>query len=550
MNKSLTKPLIRPLGGRWARVCLTALLTTVVTVGAQAQATCESGTQARTTGQGGAQAQAAGESGTQTQTCAAGRGGAQAQTMTQTQARTSGQGGAQAQAMMQAQTAGESGTLTQTQAMTQAQTCAAGRGGAQDLAAGGEIVLTPPRDLNSELRHRTWSFYTQGGLSWATGVWYRNLDAKRSYRQSAAAGGGVDFTIRPWVRVGAEYIWSRYRREQRLSALDTKAMPVKAYGNYMMNLHNAKLGVGLNLMEIWPERRAQWLNIWAGTGAGYTFGRGNEYGIHFSNTLTQGGQTTPLTGGASISNDDAITITGNVRTTNRHERFNAFYIPASLHVEADLCRRLTVGLKGEMDWLLNRGDIAPKGYAFALVTLRYNLVPSRARVQRAYYEGEISALGGRLDAMRLEADRSRARADEAEEALRLAETRNADLQGLLSDCEECRARAEAVASAAPASHFVQFDHNSSHVGGAEAERLRAFARSVRGERLALVAEASTPGGEDYNVRLSERRLRRVVEILVGEGLSAGDLRPATAIGARNGKPSAEGRRVTITVVKE
>ncbi|MCI6045297.1 MAG: hypothetical protein MR732_01390, partial [Alistipes sp.] len=132
MNKSLTKPLIRPLGGRWARVCLTALLTTVVTVGAQAQA------------------------------------------------------------------AGENGT--QTQAMTQAQECAAGRGGAQDLAAGGEIVLTPPRDLNSELRHRTWSFYTQGGLSWATGVWYRNIDAKRSYRQSAAAGGGVDLTIRPWVR--------------------------------------------------------------------------------------------------------------------------------------------------------------------------------------------------------------------------------------------------------------------------------------------------------------------------------------------------------------
>lgn len=520
MNKSLTKPLIRPLGGRWARVCLTALLTTVVTVGAQAQATCESGTQTQTSGQGGAQAQ------TMTQECAAGLGGAQAQA------------------------AGESGT--QTQAMTQAQTCAAGRGGAQDLAAGGEIVLTPPRDLNSELRHRTWSFYTQGGLSWATGVWYRNIDAKRSYRQSAAAGGGVDFTIRPWVRVGAEYIWSRYRREQRLSALDAETMPVKAYGNYMMNLHNAKLGVGLNLMEIWPERRAQWLNIWAGTGAGYTFGRGNEYGIHFSNTLTQGGQTTPLTGGASISNDDAITITGNVRTTNRHERFNAFYIPASLHVEADLCRRLTVGLKGEMDWLLNRGDIAPKGYAFALVTLRYNLVPSRARVQRAYYEGEISALGGRLDALRLEADRTRARADEAEEALRLAETQNADLQGLLSDCEECRARAEAEAeaSAAPASHFVQFDHNSSHVGGAEAERLRAFARSVRGERLSLVAEASTPGGEDYNVRLSERRLRRVVEILVGEGLSAGDLRPATAIGARNGKPSAEGRRVTITVVKE
>lgn len=67
------------MGGRWARVCLTALLTTVVTVGAQAQTAGESGMQARTTGQGGAQAQAAGESGTQAQTmtqaqaCAAGR---------------------------------------------------------------------------------------------------------------------------------------------------------------------------------------------------------------------------------------------------------------------------------------------------------------------------------------------------------------------------------------------------------------------------------------------------------------------------------------------
>ena len=539
MNKSLTKPLIRPLGGRWARVCLTALLTTVVTVGAQAQATCESGMQARTAGQGGAQDQATVE------------GGTQMLAQTQTRACADSPGGAQARATCESGTPSRTQMPSQTQMLAQTQTraCADSLGGAQARSAC-DIVLTPPRDLNSELRHLTWSVYTQGGLSWATGVWYRNLDAKRSYRQSAAAGGGFDLTIRPWVRVGAEYIWSRYRREQRPSALDAGSMPVKAYGNYMMNLHNAKLGVGLNLMEMWPERRAQWLNIWAGTGAGYTFGRGNEYGIHFSSTQTQGGRTTPLTGGASIGNDDAVTITGNVRTTNRHERFNTFYIPASLHVEADLGRRLTVGVKGEMDWLLNRGDIAPGRYAFALVTLRYNLVPSRAKVQRAYYEGEISALGGRLESLRLEAARSSARAAEAEEALRLAETQNADLQGRLSDCEERMARAEAEASAAPPSHFVQFGHGSSSVEGSEAERLRAFARGVRGERLSLVAEASTPGGEEYNVRLSERRLRRVVEILVSEGLSAGDLRPATAIGARNGKDSAEGRRVTITVVKE
>lgn len=74
-----------------------------------------------------------------------------------------------------------------------------------------------PQNLNSELRRNTWSIYAEGGLSWATDVWYQNLNAKRSYNQSPAVGGGIDFTIRPWVRVGVEYLWSRYRREQRFS---------------------------------------------------------------------------------------------------------------------------------------------------------------------------------------------------------------------------------------------------------------------------------------------------------------------------------------------
>ena len=447
MNKRRTKPLIPPLSGRWTRVGLTALLTAVVAVGAQAQATDGGGTQ-------------------------------------------------------------------------------------------------PPRDQNRELRTCTWSVYAQGGLSWASDVWYQNLDAKRSYKQSPAVGGGIDFTIRPWVRVGAEYLWSRYRREQRFSTLDTKTMPVKVYGNYLMNYHNAKLGVGFNLMELWPRRRAQWLNIWLGTGVGYTFAKGNEYGIYISNTQTQGGQTTPIGDGTTIGNDSEITITGNVRTTNRHEKFNTFYIPASLHIEADVSRRFTVGLKGEADWLLNRKDIAPKNLIFALATVRYNFVASRARVQRAYYEGEISSLGDRVNALQREAAETKAQADKAESARRQAEQQNADLQRRLSDCENAKPTAT---SAVQPSHFVQFDHNSSYMSRTEVDRLKAFVQSVRGSKLALVAEASTPGVDDYNVQLSERRLRRVVEALVKEGLAPEDLHPTTAIGEQNGKPSAEGRRVTITV---
>ena len=415
--------------------------------------------------------------------------------------------------------------------------------GAQAQATGGGGAQ-PPRDQNSELRTRTWSIYAQGGLSWTSDVWYQNLDAKRSYKQSPAVSGGIDFTIRPWVRVGAEYLWSRYRREQRFSTLDTKTMPVKVYGNYLMNYHNAKLGVGFNLMELWPRRRAQWLNIWLGTGVGYTFARGNEYGIYISNTQTQGGQTTPIGEGTTIGNDSEITITGNVRTTNRHEKFNTLYVPASLHIEADVSRRFTVGLKGEMDWLLNRKDIAPKNLIFALATVRYNFVPSRARVQRAYYEGEISSLGDRVNALQREASEAKAQADKAESARRQAEQQNADLQRRLSDCENAKPTAT---SAVQPSHFVQFDHNSSYMSRTEVDRLKAFARSVRGQKLTLVAEASTPGADGYNQQLSERRLTRVVEALVREGLAPEDLHPTTAIGEQNGKPSAEGRRVTITV---
>ena len=447
MNRRRSKPLIPLLGGRWARACLTALLTAVVAVGAQAQTADEGRTQ-------------------------------------------------------------------------------------------------PPRDQNRELRTGTWSIYAEGGLSWATDVWYQNLDAKKSYKVAPAVGGGVDYTIRPWVRMGAEYVWSRYRREQRFSQLDTKTMPVKAYVNYLVNYHDARLGAGFNVMELWPNRRTQWLNIWAGTGVGCTFAKGNEYGIYFSNTKTQGGKTSPFIDGESVSNDGSITMTGSVRTSNRHENFKKLYVPASLHIEADVSRQLSIGLKGEIDWLMNRKAIAPKNYAFALVTLRYNFVASRAKVQRTRYEGEIATLGDRLNVLQRKAAEAKELADKAENARRQAEQKNADLQHRLQDCETAK---PAVTAAVQPSHFVQFDHNSSFISRAEADRLKAFAQSVRGKKLSLLAEASTPGSDDYNVQLSERRLRRVVEALVKEGFSPEDLHPTTAIGEQNGKPSAEGRRVTITV---
>ena len=413
--------------------------------------------------------------------------------------------------------------------------------GAQAQTAS-KAVADPPRDTNKELRNHTWSIYAQGGLSWANGVWYPNIDAKSSYKQSPAVGGGIDFTIRPWVRIGADYIWSRYRREQRFSVIDNNVMPVKTYGNYMMNTHNIKLGVQFNLMEFWTARKAQWFNIWLGTGLGGTLARGNEYGVWISNT--KNGTSSSIGNDANISNDGTVTITGNVTTHNRHENFNKLYIPATLHIEADVSRQFTVGVKGEMDWLLNRQEVAPKHLIYALATVRYNFVQSRARKLRDYYDGEIAVLNDRANSLRQEADSEKARAEQEAQLRQKAEQENNDLQRQLDDCQNSKKAVEATPE-----HYVQFAHNSSYMSREEKDRLRSFARSVKGEKLTIVAEASTPGTSDYNQLISERRMKRVVDLLLKEGFSLQDLQPQTAIGAKNGKKTFEGRRVTIKVKK-
>lgn len=390
-----------------------------------------------------------------------------------------------------------------------------------------------------------WSVYTQGGLSWTKGAWFENVNAKQSYGLSPALGGGVDYTIRPWLRAGVEYIWSDYRREQRPAALDAGSFLGKAYGSYKANYHNAKLGVGLNILEFWPAREARWFNVWAGTGVGASFGRANEYGLWFENTISQNGQIRPITADMTIDNSSTATITGRVQTANRKEAFNRFFIPASLHVEADVNPQLTVGLKGECDWILNRQVTAPRNYVFALATVRYNFVPGKAKVQKQRYEEELSAMNSRLAELSKDAAAAREQAERSEKERLQLQEEIAGLQRALEDCEN--EASVAHVSDECITYVVYFAHNSSYLDTDESERLHAFAQSFRGCKLSLLAEASTPGSREYNQALSERRLLRVMELLKMEGFSTEDLKPGYAIGEQNGIDSAEGRRVTITV---
>lgn len=154
-----------------------------------------------------------------------------------------------------------------------------------------------------------------------------------------------------------------------------------------MNTHNVKLGVQFNFMELWPMRKAQWFNIWMGTG---------------------------------------------------------------------------IGIKGEFDWLLNRKDVTPKHLIYAMATVRYNFVPSRASKMRNYYDGELAALNDRANNLRQEADAEKARADRESALRQKAEQHNNDLQRQLDDCQ----KSKKTAIGGP-EHYVQFAHNSSYMSREE-----------------------------------------------------------------------------------
>ena len=416
---------------------------------------------------------------------------------------------------------------------------------------------------NDTVRTHTWSVYIQGGGTLYHGM--RGMDEIAKRKHIMPFGGvGVKYNIKPWVRLGLnlEYDMLRSTDKGMLSTTTNKDYEIKDpstgktypttletkmdrfQNRYTMQYAMADLNVDFNFMEFWPARKAQWFNIWLGTGLGGTLARGNEYGMWINNTKTENGTSSSIGSDANISNDGTVTITGNVSTRNRHENFDKLYIPATLHIEADVSRRFTVGVKGEMDWLLNRKEVAPKHLIYALATVRYNFVPSRARKQRDYYDGEIAALNDRANSLRQEADSEKARADQEAQLRRNAQQQNADLQRQLDDCQNSK-----KAVVATPEHYVQFAHNSSYMSREEMDRLRSFARSVKGKKLTVVAEASTPGTSDYNQLLSERRMKRVVDVLIKEGFAPQDIQPQTAIGSKEGKKAAEGRRVTIKVKK-
>lgn len=428
------------------------------------------------------------------------------------------------------------------------------------VAAFGAGITDAFAQDSKALRTNTWSAYAQAGTSWATGLDYKNINQTKGTSIAPEFGLGINYNLRPWVRFGLNWEISKYRREQRFAEFQplppsfgnpdegfsdlTSSYGGLAYRKIWTRYNNLDVTAEFNIMEFWPERKCPWFNLYAGLGAGVMFAKGNTY------TLGMGTEhwTDP---GNYDQNDNAVgdnwSSTAWVRANNNHHSFNAFYVPALLSAEFDVSPRVTLGVKGEYKAVVSNNDFAPKGIETMAVVFRYNILGRKHGVssnKRKYEDAMASYSTLKKDYEALQADC----AENAEKARKSIDRLNAENNALKRSLQDC----QNDKSAENEKVIVLFGYGMSKVSDKDVQQLAELARNMESHEnvtISLVGEASADGGRAENQRLSEKRLKNVMDILNEHGVEGKRIRSSKAIGDTNRVFNASNRRVEIVVHK-
>ena len=411
-----------------------------------------------------------------------------------------------------------------------------------------------------QLRTNTWSVYGQIGLNWGVGVPYANDHASQWVNTYPMFGGGLNYNIRPWIRLGLNYKWSKLNRDQRYpeivtanyagnsSAFNdvpwTSAEGGAAYSNYRLPHHDLDLTVEFNLAEIWKNRKAQWFNLYIGVGAGYMFTSGRVYTMSMGTAQWQDPNNYDKNGNQVANNwKEASWLTAD------NSKFNAdgWYIPAVLNFEFDVDPSWTLGLKGEYDFLIKRKEFAPKGIAYAAATVRYNFSghkfgwKARYNNHMATCEAEKAQMMGEINLLRAQLENC---AQDCPDKLAAALAENDDLRRKLAEAE---AKLKNLTEAGVVVHFDNMKYDVKDEYMKELQDVAELIKSHPGVIVQVVGEANATGPKKLNQRLSEQRMAEVIRILMDNGLSYDQITSANAIGDSSGVVAPEARRVTITV---
>lgn len=402
---------------------------------------------------------------------------------------------------------------------------------------------------NSAYRTATWSLYAEGGATMAHGLGMSSVDAAPGMNIFPEIGAGVSFNIRPWIRLGVNYDFSKYAREQRFSEFQPLEIPAGegtlseqygglVYSKMWTHYHAADLTLEFNIMELWRNRQDRRLNLYAGAGFGWLFASGNTYDISMGHERWSGSYKE--------------TINTWLDAVNSRHKYDVGYVPMLLSAEFDVSPVVTVGVQGNYKRLLSR-DNAPKGIGTASVVLRLNILGSKSGYKstgRKLRESELALAAMTVAGAAAKAD-CEASGKAKDEALASAKTENAALKSRVEALEKENAGLKARRTNEVLQDLtVQFSNDSFKLLPEAKASLDAFAerlKTMKETELVVVGEASATGGSGHNLRLSELRIETVLDYLRKQGVdcSRAFRQP---LGDSGKDTSDSARRATVLVV--
>lgn len=402
---------------------------------------------------------------------------------------------------------------------------------------------------SSAYRTATWSLYAEGGATMAHGLGMSSVDAAPGMNIFPEIGAGVSFNIRPWIRLGVNYDFSKYAREQRFSEFQPLEIPAGegtlseqygglVYSKMWTHYHAADLTLEFNIMELWRNRQDRRLNLYAGAGFGWLFASGNTYDISMGHERWSGSYKE--------------TINTWLDAVNSRHKYDVGYVPMLLSAEFDVSPVVTVGVQGNYKRLFSC-DNAPKGIGTASVVLRLNILGSKSGYKstgRKLRESELALAAMTVSGAAAKAD-CEASGKAKDEALASAMSENASLKERVDALEKENAGLKARRTSETLKKLtVQFSNDSFRLSAAAKADLDAFAERMKAlneTELVVVGEASATGGSGHNQRLSELRIETVLDYLRRQGVDCSRaLRQP--LGDSAGDASDSARRATILVV--
>ena len=455
------------------------------------------------------------------------------------------------------------------------------------------ILFVPLIDIGAQERGSgtyrtcTWSLYGEAGATMSHGIGISNVNAAPWTSVSPEIGAGVSFNIRPWIRLGLNYDFSKYARELRfnkLQPLDTPAgdgtidtdgthtgdlsgdfsgeiipdidgTPAGdrhllektgglAYTKMWTHYHATDLTLEFNVMEIWKNRTDKRFNLYAGAGFGWLFAKGNTYNIAMGNERWKEKykETTDIW----------------LKAENTRHNYNTGYVPMLVSAEFDVSPIVTLGLQGNYKRLL-KCDNAPKGIGTVSMVVRLNLLGGKSG-----YKSKASRLRESENALAAMRDMNEVLKDECEDSMsdlkdELAESQHeieklkSQLEGLKKENEELKTQVEEkpeVSRDTIGNICVMFDFDSYKLRPQAKAELNDFAnrlKSMEGYDLVVIGEASAIGDSGYNQRLSERRIGSVINYLGKKGIDCSSAYRQALGDSRNDK-SESAQRATILVI--